>query len=588
MKKVHLVILFILSFVLTKGQILTNTSWESGNVLQNLYSSSSLPYYPGYSAQIDSSVARVGSKSVRFILHDTDQLKASGRRSELTLSSTNPLNPQIRWYAFSEYLPANYVSDVLPEIHFQVADNSGLTAPNLALWLTNNRWYVNRKYNIGAGNVEVQTEITGGSLATLGGWNDWRIYYKQSIGNDGQIIVYRNGVQVFSHNGPNANAVNGVMVASRYPKFGIYKWRWNNPGTYNPKVRILYFDAVMYGDSTATLSTFNLPNPLNINFFSPTSGITGTQVSISGSGFTGASSVKFGATSAASYTVANDSLIQATVANGSTGKVIVTTSLESDTSAGTFTYIVPPPPVTDSFRVRSDWDVSTDVSQGGLYNLSSVCTIDGATLSLNAAYSVPRSVMFRLRTTDPTCLSSKRSQLHISNTNAFLDTMNKYQFALYYPSSFVSDSREESHFTLNFNSLTTTPTLQLVVVNDKIYLRQFFDSNCTGTPITRTFFLANVVRNQWVVWTIQYDRSSRSNGRVVVYRNKTKLFDRIAPNFNGYSCTVSTRPIPAFGILKTPWMTTGRYTPTSRIIYLDAVKISGPSTPISAFLNYVK
>lgn len=256
----HILTIFV-TLLLTQAhaqKIRLSAGWETGDVLQGVFSISSLPVYPGYSAQIDSTVARVGSKCVKFILNSTDPLAAAGRRSELTLNSTNPLNPALQWYAWSEYLPADYVSDPLPEIHFQIADNSGMTAPNLALWLINNRWYVNRKYNIGAGNVEVQTEISGDSRANLGGWDDWRWYYKQSIGSDGEIKLYRNGVEVFSNTSPNANAVSGVMVDSRYPKFGVYKWRWNNPGVYFPSQRITYVDAVMYGDNTATLSDFDL------------------------------------------------------------------------------------------------------------------------------------------------------------------------------------------------------------------------------------------------------------------------------------------------------------------------------------------
>lgn len=244
----------------TAQKIRLEADFESGNPLQSVFSSSSLPVYPGYSAAIDDTRARTGTKSVRMELRSTDPLAASGRRSELTLNSTNPLNPELQWYAWSLYLPTGYVSDPLPEIHFQIADNSGMTAPNLALWLINNRWYVNRKYNIGAGNVEVQTEISGDSRANLGGWDDWRWYYKQSIGSDGEIKLYRNGVEVFSNTGPNANAVSGVMVASRYPKFGVYKWRWNNPGVYFPSQRVTYVDAVMYGDSTAVLSDFDIPS----------------------------------------------------------------------------------------------------------------------------------------------------------------------------------------------------------------------------------------------------------------------------------------------------------------------------------------
>ena len=139
----------------------------------------------------------------------------------------------------------------------QIADASGLTAPNVALWLWNNKWDVNRKWDTGSGPQEVLTEITG-SAATLGAWDDWRIRYVPAIDGSGIIQVYRNGTLVFSHTGPNANAVSGTMVASRYANFGIYKWRWKTPGTYYPNQRVAYYDKIMLGDSTSTLSTFNI------------------------------------------------------------------------------------------------------------------------------------------------------------------------------------------------------------------------------------------------------------------------------------------------------------------------------------------
>ena len=228
--------------------------FESGNPLQGVFSTSSLPVYPGYSAQLDNTVSRIGTQSCRFELRSTDSLMASGRRSELTLSSTNPLNPLIRWYAWSEYLPSDYASDNLAEIHFQIADNTGMTAPNVALWLVNNQWFMNQKYNIGAGNVEVQTPISG--TANLGGWDDWVINYEPAIDSSGLLRLYRNGSLVFSTTGPNANAQGGQLVPSRYPKFGIYKWPWNNTGTYNPNTRVTYIDEVKYGGTSSSLNDF--------------------------------------------------------------------------------------------------------------------------------------------------------------------------------------------------------------------------------------------------------------------------------------------------------------------------------------------
>jgi hypothetical protein len=74
-----------------------------------------------------------------------------------------------------------------------------------------------------------------------------------------------------------------------------------------------------------------------VSGFSPSSGSPGTSVTISGTGFTGASSVTFNGT-AATFTVNSDSQVTATVPSSATsGAITVTTSAGSGSSSGSFT-----------------------------------------------------------------------------------------------------------------------------------------------------------------------------------------------------------------------------------------------------------
>ncbi|TPQ15874.1 IPT/TIG domain-containing protein [Streptomyces sporangiiformans] len=80
-----------------------------------------------------------------------------------------------------------------------------------------------------------------------------------------------------------------------------------------------------------------------INLSSPVSGVAGTTVTLTGSGFTGVTAVKFGAASASSYTVVSTTKITAVAPAGS-GTVQITVTTTGGTSNGIgFTYTIATP-----------------------------------------------------------------------------------------------------------------------------------------------------------------------------------------------------------------------------------------------------
>lgn len=87
----------------------------------------------------------------------------------------------------------------------------------------------------------------------------------------------------------------------------------------------------------------NSPTPPNVNTkpvvtsFTPASGTTNTTVTITGSNFTGTTSVSFGGTEATSFSVFNSTTIEAVIGLGTNGDVKVTTPSGSATKSG-FTY----------------------------------------------------------------------------------------------------------------------------------------------------------------------------------------------------------------------------------------------------------
>jgi hypothetical protein len=96
------------------------------------------------------------------------------------------------------------------------------------------------------------------------------------------------------------------------------------------------------GESSGVFTvTSGTPAP-TITSFTPTSGSVGTQVTINGNHLSGATSVRFGASNGASFTVNNDTRITATVpAGATTGKISVTTPGGTVLSSGTFTMTGP-------------------------------------------------------------------------------------------------------------------------------------------------------------------------------------------------------------------------------------------------------
>ena len=79
------------------------------------------------------------------------------------------------------------------------------------------------------------------------------------------------------------------------------------------------------------------PYPATLAIFTPPSGLVGTSVTITGSGFTGAKSVSFGGIIAGMFTVVSDNMITATVPVGAaTGPLTVDTLSGGTVSVGTF------------------------------------------------------------------------------------------------------------------------------------------------------------------------------------------------------------------------------------------------------------
>ena len=97
-----------------------------------------------------------------------------------------------------------------------------------------------------------------------------------------------------------------------------------------------------YGTGTST-GAFTVQLPPGVTSFTPTSGPVGTMVTLTGTGFTGATAVKFNSTAASSFNVVSDTALTATVpAGATTGTLAVTTPNGTGTSTNSFNVLLPP------------------------------------------------------------------------------------------------------------------------------------------------------------------------------------------------------------------------------------------------------
>src|SRR5205807_1143892 len=107
--------------------------------------------------------------------------------------------------------------------------------------------------------------------------------------------------------------------------------------------------AAVRGASATSITLTVVPS---ITSFTPPSGPVATSVTLTGTGFTGATGVSFNSTAATTFTVNSDTQISATVPTGATsGKITVTNAAGTGTSATSF--LVNSAPLISSFAPTS-------------------------------------------------------------------------------------------------------------------------------------------------------------------------------------------------------------------------------------------
>ena len=150
-------------------------------------------------------------------------------------------------------------------------------------------------------------------------------------------------------------------------------------------------------NGTASSGTFTVFPA--VSGFSPSSGPVGTKVTISGSGFGGATSVTFGS-AAASFTVASPTSITATAPSGGNGQITVKTPAGSATSAGSFSvttaqtpdYTISAAPTSASVRAGGTVEYTITVTRTGGFTGSVSLSVSGVPARTTTSWSPSRTI----------------------------------------------------------------------------------------------------------------------------------------------------------------------------------------------------
>lgn len=238
----------------TSGNILFETTFEDASAFNGWSKEICRPSALTISREV---TPRKGNGMAKFDLLKSDVTNYSGYcRAEIHRESEADAE---RWFAFSNYLPSNFVSDPMAEIIAQwheIPDwdrGENWRSPPISFGIQNGRYYV--KILWAAAPVNTNDTKDGEKTVDLGPvdkskWNDWVFHIRYSYKSDGILEIYKNKVKIFTLNGPNS------FNDENYPYFkvGIYKWAWNGWASYSPESeRVIYYDEVRVGTKNASL-----------------------------------------------------------------------------------------------------------------------------------------------------------------------------------------------------------------------------------------------------------------------------------------------------------------------------------------------
>ncbi len=212
-----------------------------------------------------------GLKAVKFEIRKNQPLVGSSQRvrSEVTpVHHDDSWWPGANaWYSYAIYIPAVGYNNDTTKAHEDITQWSEDGGDDCIVEVIHGRVMLEKigpdyptstslyKYDLfGAPNASpTVSSTTAGNTFTVAPRNEWHVFvfhFIHSWNSDGLIEIWRDGTKLYTLKGKN-------MHTTTYPKFkiGIYKSDWTSSTAISKTTRrILYFDNVRVGKSTATLS----------------------------------------------------------------------------------------------------------------------------------------------------------------------------------------------------------------------------------------------------------------------------------------------------------------------------------------------
>ena len=182
----------------------------------------------GNAPVVQSQITRAGKSAIQSTL---DRNSSAVRyRTEVRAVAPSPPRGQDAWYGFSIYLADPYPPDNLEEMlaqwHKAEPQEPGdtVTQPCLSLQTGNGRWSVLARWATGQPTTNATKHQKRFDLGPYkaGEWTDWVFRIRWNWTDEGELQVWKDGVEVINRKGPIG--YNDAVMP--YFKMGIYKPLW--------------------------------------------------------------------------------------------------------------------------------------------------------------------------------------------------------------------------------------------------------------------------------------------------------------------------------------------------------------------------